>query len=97
MSNVSITEVSGELYANDYTVPQGQTYVTFHSDVPCTVCFQNEATFAISSEPFTAGESKSLPIRSYETTQFTPIQPGSPCGSSPVIMSSPGVHTIVIS
>jgi hypothetical protein len=96
MSNVSVTEQSGALSSNDYTVPAGQAYVSFETDINCTICFQNQATFGISSLPLAAGHPQNRPIQARQSTEFLPIYPNNPCGSFSAVVSSPGAHTIII-
>ena len=97
MSNVSVTDQSGVLNSDDYTVPPGQTYVSFESDTNCTICFKNQATFGISSLPLAAGQPQNRTIQARQSTEFLPIFPNNPCGSFSAVVSSPGAHTIVIS
>lgn len=97
MSDVSVTNESGVLNSNDYTVLDGQTFVSFSTDTDCTICFQNQATFAVSSFPLSASQPQNLTIHVRATTEFLPIFPNNPCGVFGSTVASPGVHTIVIS
>lgn len=86
--------ISSELSANNHSVPEGVSTVTFHSAVACTVCFQEAETFGITSFNIAANIVVTLTLHSRLATEFEPIPLGTRCsltkGSTPGI----GVHTI---
>lgn len=95
MANITITDVSGVLNSNDYTVPLGVTIVSFATDTDCVVCFENSATFGVSSRSFFAQDPPAdLTVMHRTPTNFLPILPGNPCNLFEATVSSPGVHTI---
>jgi hypothetical protein len=95
MSDITITDESGTLYSNDYTVPSGSSSVSFSTNKNCVVCFENSETFGLPSITLDAGTPSNLPIIHRQSTNFEPIFPGNPC--SLALGSSPGVHVIIIS
>lgn len=96
MADVNITGSGSNSIANNYTVPSGQTTVSFHSaDNAVRVCFSNSTTFNMAYKEIPkGGQPTTLTIASSVSTNFTTNASGADCpGANP---KEGGPYTITI-
>ena len=103
MADVNITGSGSNSIANNYTVPSGQTTVSFHSaDHDIQVCFSNSSTFNMTGKEIPKGtQPTTLNIVNNVSTNFTTNAKGTTCPSANpreggpytiTIGSTPGTH-----